>query len=111
MPLIFDLQPSKSIPKISERNKNNTPLQFKFDSPISSAVTYIEENHNQTPEFTNDKLAIEMQNSTVKNPNEHNEFQSLEIKKYINNNFQIGGQSCLNNDKDKPSLQFSILAS
>jgi len=119
-PLTFGLQPSESTPKISEENKNNTPLQFNFGSPIASAVTSVEKNHkqsneadgkvidDQTPESTNNKLEIKTQNSTVKNPNEENEFQSLDKTKNINDNSQIGGQNSFNNDKDKPSFQFTI---
>ncbi|XP_022179829.1 nucleoporin NUP1 isoform X2 [Myzus persicae] len=122
-PLAFGLQPSESTPKISEGNKSNTPLQFNFGSPIASAVTPVEKNHkqtnevdgkvidDQTPESTNNKLEIKTQNSTVKNPNEQNEYQSLEKTKNINDNFQIGGQNNFNDDKDKPSFQFTIPAS
>lgn len=120
MPLTFGVQPSESTPKIREENKNNSPLQFKFGSPISSAVTSNEENNkltneidgkvidNQTPESTNDKLTIKTQNNTVKNPNEQNQFQSSEIKKNINDSFKIEEQNIFDNDKDKPSFQFTV---
>ncbi|CAI6365074.1 unnamed protein product [Macrosiphum euphorbiae] len=125
VPLAFGLQPSESTPKIIEGNKNNTPLQFNFGSPIASAVTSVEENHkktnevdgkvivDQTSESTNNTLAIKTQNNSVNNPNEQKEFQSLEKNKNINDNFQIGGQNSFNNDNDKPkpSYQFTVPAS
>ncbi|KAL4097068.1 hypothetical protein QTP88_021904 [Uroleucon formosanum] len=124
VPLTFGLQPSESTPKINEGNKNNTPLQFNFGSPIVSAVTSVEKNHkqtnevdgkvivDQTPESTNNTLEVKTQNSNIKNPNEQKEFQSLGENKNINN-FQIGGQNNFNNDKDKPkpSFQFTVPAS
>jgi len=122
VPLAFGLQPSESTPKISEGNKNNTPSQFNFGSPIASAVTSVEENHkktneidgkvivDQTSESTNNILEIKTQNNSVKNPNEQKE---LETNKNINDNFQIRGQNSFNNakDKPKPSFQFTVPAS
>jgi len=125
VPLSFGLKPSESTPKISEGNKNNTPLQFNFGSPIAAAATSVEENHkktnevdgkvivDQTSESPNNTLEIKALNNNVNNPNEQKEFQSLQKNKNINDTFHIGGQNNFNNDKDipKPSFQFTVPAS
>ncbi|CAH1715093.1 unnamed protein product [Aphis gossypii] len=115
------LQSSENTPKISEINKNNTSLKFSFGSPIASTVTSVEENHkqtnnavdekvidNKTPESINNTFAIKTQNSSIKNLNKQNKFI---LSPETNKNLQNEGQNSFNNDKDKPSFQFTIAAS
>lgn len=118
-PLAFDLHPSDSTPKLNEENKNNTPLQFKFGSPLVSSASNNEGTQKETeldgkaPTSKTPESAFRNNMPIFETPTA----RTIQIKplslspesnqNIVNDKSQSIGQNDSKGDKDKPLYQLA----